>query len=340
MDEASGWRVAYGCVYPAPERSGAFWLLISNCSYVLPANRQEKRRGWDSNPRDGSTPPTRFPVALLRPTRTPLRTPRVYQMARLPLPAVVLGEGTDDGLRGVGGSLELIAVAPVRQPRGGPDQVGVILVAGFYAVGEVREGGRRSLPSGEAGRAAGRDEERGDSLVSGVPRRIPSQGIGEVRDDRGVLVSPLRGLDGWPLLEADVPHEQRRRKGASDGEEHEDEAVVDGVREGLASGPYHLRDQLLPAGEGGGRSDEGLPRLLAHQSLGVLERRDEPPWRLRRGVIRQALGVTLGDDGADYGRPHRRAYRAYELRRRGRHAEKMAVHRALHGEGGGRHDPA
>src|SRR5919199_5909154 len=73
MDEASGWRVAYGCVYPAPERSGAFWLLISNCSYVLPANRQEKRRGWDSNPRDGSTPPTRFPVALLRPTRTPLQ---------------------------------------------------------------------------------------------------------------------------------------------------------------------------------------------------------------------------------------------------------------------------
>ena len=38
--------------------------------------RKEKRRGWDSNPRDGSTPPTRFPVALLRPTRTPLlKTP-------------------------------------------------------------------------------------------------------------------------------------------------------------------------------------------------------------------------------------------------------------------------
>src|SRR5215216_2354664 len=34
--------------------------------------RRKKRRGWDSNPRDGSTPPTRFPIALLRPTRTPL----------------------------------------------------------------------------------------------------------------------------------------------------------------------------------------------------------------------------------------------------------------------------
>src|SRR5215213_6442071 len=36
--------------------------------------RKEMRRGWDSNPRDGFKPPTRFPVALLRPTRTPLRT--------------------------------------------------------------------------------------------------------------------------------------------------------------------------------------------------------------------------------------------------------------------------
>src|SRR5829696_7876256 len=40
-----------------------------------------KRRGRDSNPRDGLTPPTRFPIALLRPTRTPLRKGRtgVYQ---------------------------------------------------------------------------------------------------------------------------------------------------------------------------------------------------------------------------------------------------------------------
>ena len=34
---------------------------------------RKKRRGRDSNPRDGLTPPTRFPVALLRPTRTPLQ---------------------------------------------------------------------------------------------------------------------------------------------------------------------------------------------------------------------------------------------------------------------------
>src|SRR5918993_850646 len=34
---------------------------------------REKRGGGDSNPRDDLTPPTRFPIALLRPTRTPLR---------------------------------------------------------------------------------------------------------------------------------------------------------------------------------------------------------------------------------------------------------------------------
>jgi hypothetical protein len=46
--------------------------------------RKEKRRGRDSNPRDGLTPPTRFPIALLRPTRTPLRKRRtgVYQKAK------------------------------------------------------------------------------------------------------------------------------------------------------------------------------------------------------------------------------------------------------------------
>ncbi len=60
------------------------------------------RRGWDSNPRGRLTPPTRFPVALLKPTRTPLRgasrraVPEsgrtVYDRAR--------GGGTAVGLRG------------------------------------------------------------------------------------------------------------------------------------------------------------------------------------------------------------------------------------------------
>src|SRR5215213_11765091 len=40
---------------------------------AFPCKQREKRRGWDSNPRDDLTPPTRFPIALLRPTRTPLR---------------------------------------------------------------------------------------------------------------------------------------------------------------------------------------------------------------------------------------------------------------------------
>src|SRR5215212_9518047 len=55
--------------------------------------QKEKRRGWDSNPRDGLTPPTRFPIALLRPTRTPLRKRRtgVYQKANLVLLAATRG---------------------------------------------------------------------------------------------------------------------------------------------------------------------------------------------------------------------------------------------------------
>src|SRR5215217_1574024 len=87
---------------------------------------RRKRRGWDSNPRDGSTPPTRFPVALLRPTRTPLRDRgRVYQIAKPPALSrsnLVLGEGADDSPRGVDGSLAFVAAASVCQPRGGLDQ--------------------------------------------------------------------------------------------------------------------------------------------------------------------------------------------------------------------------
>ena len=37
------------------------------------------RRGRDSNPRGGYKPPTRFPVAFLRPARTPLRTDNPHE---------------------------------------------------------------------------------------------------------------------------------------------------------------------------------------------------------------------------------------------------------------------
>src|ERR687890_584560 len=55
-----------------------------------------KRRGWDSNPRDDLTPPTRFPIALVRPTRTPLQKRRrgVYQKAKLLLREEKCGQGT------------------------------------------------------------------------------------------------------------------------------------------------------------------------------------------------------------------------------------------------------
>ncbi len=49
-------------------------LVVLRSSLRFTCKQKEKRRGWDSNPRDGFKPPTRFPVALLRPTRTPLRT--------------------------------------------------------------------------------------------------------------------------------------------------------------------------------------------------------------------------------------------------------------------------
>ena len=65
----------------AVEHAKRPWKLPYSLSVVAAfylANGEKKRRGWDSNPRDGFTPPTRFPVALLRPTRTPLRTTQKF----------------------------------------------------------------------------------------------------------------------------------------------------------------------------------------------------------------------------------------------------------------------
>src|SRR5659263_779528 len=44
------------------------------------------RRGRDSNPRGGYKPPTRFPVAFLRPARTPLRTDILHEK---PVPKIM-----------------------------------------------------------------------------------------------------------------------------------------------------------------------------------------------------------------------------------------------------------
>jgi hypothetical protein len=81
-DEADG--LQYGCSKFGP---GEFRDLLVFLPQLLrfTCKRQKKRRGWDSNPRDDLTPPTRFPIALLRPTRTPLRGRRtgVYQKANL-----------------------------------------------------------------------------------------------------------------------------------------------------------------------------------------------------------------------------------------------------------------
>ena len=40
---------------------------------ILKTPNNPERSEWDSNPRDGFKPPTRFPVVLLRPARTSLQ---------------------------------------------------------------------------------------------------------------------------------------------------------------------------------------------------------------------------------------------------------------------------
>jgi hypothetical protein len=65
------------CSKSCPQFSGASPFALEACMFL--PQMTGKRRGWDSNPRDGLTPPTRFPVALLRPTRTPLlQTPEEF----------------------------------------------------------------------------------------------------------------------------------------------------------------------------------------------------------------------------------------------------------------------
>jgi hypothetical protein len=63
---------------PAALPCVALLLLIvgGGLAFESPVSRYIKswRRGRDSNPRGGYKPPTRFPVAFLRPARTPLRT--------------------------------------------------------------------------------------------------------------------------------------------------------------------------------------------------------------------------------------------------------------------------
>jgi hypothetical protein len=78
-----------GCSTVAVKRASRFPRPTPLVTAILQFTcKRNERRGWDSNPRDGSTPPTRFPIALLRPTRTPLQKRRtgVYQIAKLLLP--------------------------------------------------------------------------------------------------------------------------------------------------------------------------------------------------------------------------------------------------------------
>src|SRR5512140_506398 len=58
------------------------FFIVARSSFVL----NTWRRGRDSNPRGGYKPPTRFPVAFLRPARTPLRTDNPHEK---PVPKIM-----------------------------------------------------------------------------------------------------------------------------------------------------------------------------------------------------------------------------------------------------------
>ena len=62
MDEALASGLQYGRSKGAlTQRQGLFVFLTLLLRFAC--KRREKRRGWDSNPRDDLTPPTRFPIS-------------------------------------------------------------------------------------------------------------------------------------------------------------------------------------------------------------------------------------------------------------------------------------
>ena len=71
-----------------------------------------------------------------------------------------------------------------------------------------------------------------------------------------------------------------------DGDEGEDEAVVERPREAFAGDLQDLVDELLPTGEGGSDAVQCIAGLLANERVRVFQGVYQSAWSLRRGVVR------------------------------------------------------
>src|SRR5829696_3072553 len=129
-------------------------------------------------------------------------------------------KGPKDPVDGDPGALSLRALVIWYKSGGGGDQVRGVAVGPLYAPGEVLERDARDHPV---------------LLEVGSHRR-----------------------GGWSssalFTQTDVLHQDRGDDRRRDGDEGEDEAVVERIREAFAGDLKDLVYQLLPAGEGGGHA--------------------------------------------------------------------------------------
>src|SRR5215217_4100981 len=109
------------------------------------------------------------------------------------------------------------------------------------------------------------------------------------------------------LAQANVLHQERRGGGHRDGDEGEDEAIVERIREAFPGDLEDLLDELLPAGEGGSHAIQGVAGLVAHQRVRVFQGIYQSSGSLRWGIVHKVVSVTRGHERADNCRANRRA---------------------------------
>src|ERR671921_1969924 len=258
-----------------------------------------------------------------RSTSSLLQTRRVYlflhptlaigsnAVPRMAVPTVALETGAE-GLQRQGpqypvnselGAIPLGTFGVWDELQRGGDQVRRVAVGALYAPGQVLERDRRHQP---------------------------------------VLPGGARGRDGCrliPLLaQTDILHQERGDDGRRYGDEGEDEAVVERIREAFPGNLEDPLDELLPAGEGGSHAIQGVAGLVAHQRVRIFQGIYQSSGSLRRGIVHKVVSVTRGHERADNCRADRRAQRTDELRGRGRDAEKSLLDGTLDGEGRRRHE--
>src|SRR5215213_4553032 len=212
-------------------------------------------------------------------------------------------QGPEYPVNGELGAIPLGALGVWDELRGGGDQVRRVAVGALDAPGQVLERDPRHqpvLPGGAGGR---------------------------------------HGRSNLPLLtQANVLHQERSGDGHRDGDEGEDEASVERIREAFPGHLEDLLDELLPTGEGRSHAIQGVAGLVAHQRVRVFQGIYQSSGSLRRGIVHKVVSVTRGHERADNCRANRRAQRTDELRGRGRDAEKPLLDGALDGEGRRRHE--